>query len=498
MVTTRGGSQTKVAEKIEKTEKKEKAEKMDITEEPEEKSEEQKLKEKRLLILGDLKVQLKEVEKAGKSNEPRLISKVLRQLPKTRRLLDNDLLRDIIVPVALENREQLLEYIGVKPPNSDPKQLSIEVETYINLLVLIFMIDNQRLGDARELSDALVLKIGQDHGNHRSMDPLCAKIYYYHSRCYELLDRFDEIRPLYLRRLRTTTLHCETESESVLLNLLLRNFISHNLHDQAEKLVSKSVFPETANNNEWARYLYYTGKIKAIQLEYSDAQKTLTNAIRKAPQKSAVGFRQAVTKLLVVVELLLGDIPERSRFKQKCLEQSLEPYFAISQAVRHGNLASFNKVVEKYSPKFKDDHTLTLILRLRHNVIKTGVRRISLAYSFISLSDIASKLALDSPEDAEFIVAKAIRDGVIDAQIDHKNGYVSSHNKKDIYSTRDPEQAFNNRIQFCLNLHAQSVKAMRFPPRSYYDPMTAEERRQKEAENLEYAKELAEDDDDIF
>ena len=61
-----------------------------------------------------------------------------------------------------------------------------------------------------------------------------------------------------------------------------------------------------------------------------------------------------------------------------------------------------------------------MILRLRHNVIKTGIRRISLSYSKISLADIAGQLALDSPEDAEFIVAKAIRDGVIDAEIDHK------------------------------------------------------------------------------
>ena len=77
-------------------------------------------------------------------------------------------------------------------------------------------------------------------------------------------------------------------------------------------------------------------------------------------------------------------------------------------------------MVELHHKKFKEDKTITLILRLRHNVIKTGIRRISLAYSKISLSDISNQLSLDSPEDAEFIVAKAIRDGVIDAQIDHQ------------------------------------------------------------------------------
>ena len=75
-------------------------------------------------------------------------------------------------------------------------------------------------------------------------------------------------------------------------------------------------------------------------------------------------------------------------------------------AVRSGNLAKFNEALENFSPKFKADHTYTLIIRLRHNVIKTGVRMINLSYSRISLKDVAQKLLLDSPEDAEFIVAK--------------------------------------------------------------------------------------------
>ena len=66
----------------------------------------------------------------------------------------------------------------------------------------------------------------------------------------------------------------------------------------------------------------------------------------------------------------------------------------------------FNENLEKFREKFQEDRTYTLIIRLRHNVIKTGIRMINLSYSRISLSDIAQKLLLDSPEDAEFIVAK--------------------------------------------------------------------------------------------
>lgn len=49
-------------------------------------------------------------------------------------------------------------------------------------------------------------------------------------------------------------------------------------------------------------------------------------------------------------------------------------------------------------------------------MIKAGVRMINLSYSCISLTDIAQKLQLDSPEDAEFIVAKVMNNTVCQYQ----------------------------------------------------------------------------------
>ena len=75
-------------------------------------------------------------------------------------------------------------------------------------------------------------------------------------------------------------------------------------------------------------------------------------------------------------------------------------------AVRTGDVTKFEVVRSKYVDQFKSDRTFTLILRLHHNVIKTAIRRISLAYSRISLADVAAKLKLESPKDAEYIIAK--------------------------------------------------------------------------------------------
>lgn len=62
---------------------------------------------------------------------------------------------------------------------------------------------------------------------------------------------------------------------------------------------------------------------------------------------------------------------------------------------------------------------------------------------------------------------QAIRDGVIEASLDHEKGFMRSKETSDVYCTREPQLAFHQRIAFCLNIHNQSVKAMRYPPKAY-------------------------------
>ena len=59
-------------------------------------------------------------------------------------------------------------------------------------------------------------------------------------------------------------------------------------------------------------------------------------------------------------------------------------------------------------------------------MIKFGLRKISLSYSRISLADICAKLHMDSVAETEYIVAKAIRDGVIEATINHEEQYLQT------------------------------------------------------------------------
>lgn len=72
----------------------------------------------------------------------------------------------------------------------------------------------------------------------------------------------------------------------------MRNYISTKNYDSALNLISKTNFPVGRNYNELIRFLYYTGKLKAIQGEYQEAFEGLNQAIRKSPDSNAaLGFR---------------------------------------------------------------------------------------------------------------------------------------------------------------------------------------------------------------
>merc|ERR1719213_1111893 len=179
------------------------------------------------------------------------------------------------------------------------------------------------------------------------MDLFLAKVYFYFSHAHELKGRLSDVRIENLAAYRTACLRRDVMTQATLLNLLLRDYLACNLYEQALKLVSKTTFPESRPNAQYARYLYYIGQIKAVQLEYSDAHSKLMQAIRKAPQgaKVALGFKLAAHKLAIIVELLMGGIPERTTFTQEEMRDALLPYFAITQAVRQGDLKDFQNTM---------------------------------------------------------------------------------------------------------------------------------------------------------
>lgn len=351
--------------------------------------------------------------------------------------------------------------------NDKTIDVSPELNSFIHLLVQLYLLDSKLVDELIKFNNRVVIPKILAYYNNRSLDLINAKLWFYIVIGHETQGNKTDIslRSEMIKFLKTASLKHDNETKSMLITLILRNFLSSGEVNSASDFVSKVDFPTSDVSSPLeARYYFYLSKINAIQLDYSVANEYIIAAIRKAPHTSnSLGFLQQANKLHCVIQLLMGDIPELSFFFQKGMKQSLQPYFHLTKTVKLGDLKKFTAVITKYKHQLVQDGNYQLCVRLRSNVIKTGIRIISLTYKKISLKDICLKLRLDSEQSVEYMVSRSIRDGVIEAKINHEEGYIETSELLNIYDTKDPQNVFDERIKFVNQLHDENVLSMRYP-----------------------------------
>jgi len=364
-----------------------------------------------------------------------------------------------------DNVSKLLSSLTSFNDQLSPSSVVVECASFLVLLATVVLLDcNEDYEFGYRVFTELWSTLRKL--NRRSTDLLSAKVCFYRIVFHSKMDDGNkpsntDIRTKLLQDYRTCVLNHNEPTQAVIINLILQKYLEDRMISQAAKFCTKANLPERSEPFQIARYSFNVGRINVVQLQYGDALAMFRQALRKAPQHGALGFKQIVTKYFVVTMLLMGDIPERSIFRQEGLVTPLEPYLQLTQAVRVGNMTLFKDTLNWKNAQFEKDGVYMLITRLRHNVIKAALRKISVSYSRIHLNDVASKLQLESALEAEYMVAKAIKDGVIDAVLDHNRQEMRSTEIASVYQTKTPQNLLDNRIQYCLTLHQKCIKALR-------------------------------------
>lgn len=64
-------------------------------------------------------------------------------------------------------------------------------------------------------------------------------------------------------------------------------------------------------------------------------------------------------------------------------------------------METFKKILTKFEKIFIADQNFNLIARLKHTVLKFGLKKLNISYSKISMKDIQNKLKLDTVDETE-------------------------------------------------------------------------------------------------
>lgn len=328
----------------------------------------------------------------------------------------------------------------------------------------------------------------------QTMDQLISKVMYFYSRIHEICGEFANIRNEILECYRNAVLNHNSVTQAACINLILRNYVLTKRYDLGLKALEKMVYPENLSSGiQQARFLYYSGRIYSAQLEYQMAFNSFTQSLRKTPQtkgRGSLNFTLSAQKFAIVVQMLMGEIPDRSIFNSQDLRKGLVPYFELVKAVRSGDMKEFDLNLQKRGQVYERDGTLSLIKRLAHNVIRSGLKTICSSYNRIYLDDIAEHFGWDNSHDVEGVVSKAIFDKVVDAKINDDIKCVESRQKCETYGSESMLNSLHSRIAFSLLLRSNAIKAMEYPqsmPIKNEDDDDDEEARRLSQEEIEAA-----------
>jgi len=156
-------------------------------------------------------------------------------------------------------------------------------------LLLMKLIDDGDYKNAKEFGDFVFARL--KNVNLRTLDHLGAKAMYFIAVANEKMGQLPQVRSLMFDSYKTACLRKDLIGQATITNIILRSYLSQNLYEQARQFIIKTTFPQNVSNNQYSRYLYYLGRIKAVQLEYSESQARLIQALRRGPEVGAKAFR---------------------------------------------------------------------------------------------------------------------------------------------------------------------------------------------------------------
>lgn len=445
-------------------------------------------------------------------NDRRLVSRILQHLPEIRRKLNANILINLLQNSSITSKFFLLSafclcFFIVQITSTIQNSLTalqkendssieeqvpsvvegnlIERNAYILLLISVFLIDSKQLQAAMESSTMAIVLLQSSEDHFNTFDPILSRHYYFLARAYELSGSLTDLHNFLMIGLRTSSLRHDKETQATVYNCILRSHLLLNDYESAAIFLKNSPFPSgsTNLNNQSARYHFYRARVSAVGGNYSEAAEDLNQALRKVPHGHfALNFILSATKFSIVVQLLRGEIPDRSTFNLH--SRALKPYLELTQSVRLGELAQFQQVVTRHMAIWTLDGTNVLIERLHESVLRVGLRRLCQAYVKINFVDISKKLGLSTEQDAINLVKKALSEGVISAQINESLSCLESQQLTDLYTTRVPQESFTSRTQTLQNFHNEAVKAMRFPEKSAKKEISGDEERRPTEEEL--------------
>uniref|UniRef100_A0A4W2FM20 COP9 signalosome complex subunit 3 n=1 Tax=Bos indicus x Bos taurus TaxID=30522 RepID=A0A4W2FM20_BOBOX len=134
-------------------------------------------------------------------------------------------------------------------------------------------------------------------------------------------------------------------------------------------------------------------------------------------------------------------------------------YHELAQVYSTNNPSELRSLVTKHSEIFTRDNNMGLVKQCLSSLYKKNIQRLTKTFLTLSLQDMASRVQLSGPQEAEKYVLHMIEDGEIFASINQKDGMVSFHDNPEKYNNPAMLHNIDQEMLKCIELD-ERLKAM--------------------------------------
>lgn len=168
---------------------------------------------------------------------------------------------------------------------------------------------------------------------------------------------------------------------------------------------------------------------------------------------------EAYKKYILVSLLSYGKIQMIPKYTAQVVTRFIkplsQPYHDLANAFSTNITAELNTVFVKHTDVYTRDHNLGLVHQVATMMHKKNIQRLTKTFLTLSLSDVASRVGLSSPADAEKIILHMIEDGQIYATINKKDGMVIFRDEPEKYNGSEVLKKLEQQLISCMELDKQ-------------------------------------------
>ncbi|KAK7498299.1 hypothetical protein BaRGS_00010559 [Batillaria attramentaria] len=203
-------------------------------------------------------------------------------------------------------------------------------------------------------------------------------------------------------------------------------------------------------------YFYYGGMIYTALKNYSRALYFFEMAVTTPSMAVSHIMMEAYKKFILVALIVQGKIPTLPKYAPQVVPRYIKPlcqaYHDLANAYGTNNPAEVRTAVTKHTETFTRDNNMGLVKQCVTSMYKKNIQRLTKTFLTLSLTDMANRVQLSGPREAEKYVLHMIEDGEIFATINQKDGMVRFHDNPEKYNSSSMLLELDKEMQKCMKM----------------------------------------------